>query len=69
MPGSDRTIEGCRAPVAFIDVGACVEFCRDRRNIALLGGIVDGVGMRYNRNVYKHGQHEEQNQTHSAPPV
>ena len=53
MPASDRKIEWCRASVALIDAGACIERCRDRRDIALHGGVVNGGGMRYNRDVYK----------------
>ena len=39
--------------ITLIYAGACIERCRDRRDIALFGGVVNGGGMRYNRNVYK----------------
>jgi hypothetical protein len=49
MPAPDRKIERGRLPVALIDVGACVERCRNRRDIALYGSVVDGCGVRHNR--------------------
>lgn len=44
MPAPDRKIEWCRFPIALINPSTCIERRRDRRDIALRGGVVDGGG-------------------------